>query len=574
MGRKWRIISITIILGLLLSLAALVSPVSADDSNSTNTPPDRLLVKFKPGVYANAMAEVHQKAGGKFEEIIPGIGVQVVSVPYGQGAAKLAAYRMQKEVKYAEPDNVAQALDVPDDPYYPSQWALAKVQAPQAWDITQGSSSVKIAILDTGIDLDHPDLAGKIVYNKNCTTTATFDDVLGHGTHVAGIAAAYTDNGIGVAGLGRNASLMNVKVLSDEGVGFFSWIASGIIWATDNGANVINMSLGSKTASSVLEDAVNYAWGRGVLVVAAAGNSADSVPFYPASYQNCIAVAATNANDNLASFSNYGPWVTVAAPGDSIYSTFNTGGYTWKSGTSMASPHVAGLAGLLFSVVSDDNGDGVLNDEVRLRIESTCDNIGVDVAYGRINAYQAVLGLTTPAPTPDPTPTPTPAPSPSPDPTPAPTPVPSPTPEPTPTPAPSPTPTPTPAPTPTPTPTPAPTPSPSPTPAKSIWVDSITFKPVGTRLRLEVKVVNESAVIAGAQVGVQLTCSTGQSWTLNGITASSGIASFTVQKAPYGTYVATITNVTPASYIWDITRGVISAEFTLDSSSGKVFKNR
>jgi thermitase len=279
----------------------------------------------------------------------------------------------------------------PDDPYFGRQWGLTRVEAPQAWEVTTGSSQVNIAILDTGVDLDHPDLAAKLINNKNFTTSATVDDVHGHGTHVAGIAAAITNNGIGVAGLGYTSTIMNVKVLSDSGSGYYSWIVWGIAWAADNGAEVINMSLGGSSSSSALEDAINYACSRGVVVVAAAGNSGSTSPSYPACYTNCIAVAATDANDALPSWSNYGDWVDVAAPGVSIYSTLKENGYGYKSGTSMASPYVAGLAGLVFATVSDANGDGNLNDEVRSRIEANCDDIGLSgIGYGRINAARAV----------------------------------------------------------------------------------------------------------------------------------------------------------------------------------------
>jgi thermitase len=303
----------------------------------------------------------------------------------------MAAYSSNARVAYAEPDFVAQALGSPDDPLFGSQWDMVKVQAPQAWEVTTGSASINIAILDTGVDLDHPDLANKIISNINFSSSPTVDDVYGHGTHVAGIAAAMTNNGIGVAGLGYSAAIMNVKVMGDTGTGTYSAIASGIIWAADNGADVINMSLGGSSASSILQDAVNYAWSKGVVVVAAAGNSGSTAPMYPACYTDCMAVAATDAIDGKASWSNYGDWVDVAAPGVCIYSTLKDNNYGYKSGTSMASPHVAGLAALVFATVSDANGDGKLNDEVRTRIEANCDDIGLSsIGHGRINAARAV----------------------------------------------------------------------------------------------------------------------------------------------------------------------------------------
>jgi thermitase len=362
-----------------------------DEGSSAKFVAGEILVKFKANVSPAEAAEIHRQYGGQVREVIPGIGVQVVNIPASQIAEKVRAYSANPRVAYAEPDYLAQADGTPDDPYFGQQWGLTKVEAPQAWDVTTGSSSINIAILDTGIDLDHPDLASKLITSINFSSSATVDDVYGHGTHVAGIAAAITNNGIGVAGLGYNATIMNVKVMGDTGSGAYSWIASGIIWAADNGAEVINMSLGGSSSSSTLEDAVNYAWNKGVVVVAAAGNSGSTLPSYPAYYTNCIAVAATDANDAKASWSNYGDWVDVAAPGLSIYSTLKDNGYGYMSGTSMACPHVAGLAGLVFTVVSDANGDGKLNDEVRSRIEATCDNIGVSgIGQGRINAARAV----------------------------------------------------------------------------------------------------------------------------------------------------------------------------------------
>ena len=389
---KKTIVALVIAVLLISSFSTIASAAPPD-----NLPPqsgfsqEQILVKFQPNVNLPEAAEIHRQLGGQVKETVPGIGVQVVTVPKGQAKEKAKAYGLNAKVVYAEPDFVAQAVGSPDDSYFGLQWGLTKIGAAQAWEVTMGSPGINIAILDTGVDLDHPDLADKLMSNVNFSNSGTADDVYGHGTHVAGIAAAITNNGMGVAGLGYGSTIMNVKVLSDMGAGAYSWVASGIVWAADNGADVINMSLGGPSESSTLEDALTYALSKGVVVVAAAGNNGDTTPMYPAYYTNCIAVAATDANDARASFSNYGDWVDVAAPGLSIYSTLKNSSYGYMSGTSMAAPHVAGLAALVFTTVSDTNSDGKLNDEVRSRIETTCDDVGVSgIGYGRVNAAQAV----------------------------------------------------------------------------------------------------------------------------------------------------------------------------------------
>lgn len=355
--------------------------------------PDQILVKFKPGVIPEVARVVHARLGGQLVQIIPKIEVHVVRIPLGRVPEMVQAYLREELVEFAEPDYVATAFYVPNDPGYANQWALPKIQAPEAWDLTQGSSTVRIAILDTGIDQDHEDLKTKIVANKNFTTSRTVDDLYGHGTHVAGIAAAVTDNGRGVAGVGFNSSLMNVKVLGDNGSGQYSWIANGIIWATDNGAHVINMSLGGGSTSSTLESAVKYAYGKGVVLVAAAGNDNTTSPTYPAYYPECIAVAATDQNDVKASFSNYGDWVDIAAPGVNIYSTLpnhnnriRVKNYGYLSGTSMATPHVAGAAALLKA-----RYPSLTNAEIAYKLVSTGDpTLGFTTNILRLNVYKAV----------------------------------------------------------------------------------------------------------------------------------------------------------------------------------------
>jgi thermitase len=389
---KKTIAALAVAILLISSFPTIVFATPPDNQSPVTEPSsEQILVKFKPGTSLPEVDEIHRQLGGKVKKTIPGIGVQVVTVPKGQAKEKAKAYSSNPRVAYAEPDFVAQALGSPNDPFLTNQWGLTKVGAPQAWDVTTGSASINIAILDTGVDPDHPDLASKIVSNINFSGSDTVDDVFGHGTHVAGIAAASTNNGAGVAGLGYAANIMNVKVLADNGAGAHSAIAAGIIWAADNGAQIINMSFGGGGSTQTLEDAVNYAWSKGVVVVAAAGNNGNSYMVYPAGYADCIAVAATDRDDARASWSNYGDWVDVAAPGTGIYSTIKGDSYGYKSGTSMASPHVAGLAALVFTAVSDTNRDGKLNDEVRSRIETTCDDIGVTgIGHGRINAAGAV----------------------------------------------------------------------------------------------------------------------------------------------------------------------------------------
>lgn len=392
-----KLLRIGVILGLILSLILLAVPsFVAAQGNEQNFGHERILVKFKEGTDEITRQEVLRRHGDSVEGDIAQIGVRVVTIPAGKMQEKLLAYWSEKAVQFAEPDFIAKAIGTPD-PYFGNQWGMTKIQAPQAWDITKGKSSIKIAVLDTGVDQNHEDLAAKIVTNKNFTTSSTVDDLYGHGTHVAGITAAATNNGIGVAGVGYDSTIMNVKVLDDTGSGYYSWVASGIIWAADNGAKVISMSLGGSSSSSTLESAVNYAWGKGVVIVAAAGNSGNTARLYPGYYTNVIAVAATDQSDVKASFSSYGSWVDVAAPGVNIYSTLpnhsnqiGTQGYGYLSGTSMATPYVAGLAGLVWA---SSYGMSNSNTNVRNRIESTADPItgtGAYWQYGRINAYKAV----------------------------------------------------------------------------------------------------------------------------------------------------------------------------------------
>ncbi|PVV85116.1 S8 family serine peptidase [Dehalogenimonas alkenigignens] len=509
---------------------------------------DTILVAFRPGAAASDIAALHRQSEAHVSDTIPGIGVQVLTFSPGKAAGMLKVYQNNPNVLFAEYDYTAAAEDVPNDPSFPSQWGLAKVNASQAWSVTTGSGAVVIAILDTGIDMNHPDLAGKIKGSINFSTSATESDVKGHGTHVAGIAAAITNNSLGVAGLGYNASLLNVKVLGDDGYGSYSGMAKGIIWAADNGASVINMSLSGTSASSTLESAVNYAWSKGVMVVCAAGNNGNSTPVYPGYYANAVAVAATDSADRLASYSDYGSWVDLAAPGSNIYSTLMNGAYGYKSGTSMATPFVAGLAALVMSRVADTNGNGRLNDEARDLIEATCDNIGVSgIGGGRINAAQAVAGLSQPTVA---------APPPATEPEPGTSPVPGTEPI---------------EEGPVSEPEPAPTPAPAPEQpvVKPMWVDAVTFTVSGKNLVIKAKVISEAGAVAGASVSMTITTGS-QLWQLKGTTDSAGLVTFTLSKAVAGTYLASVTMVSADGYEWDTDNGINLASYIFTSpANGK-----
>ena len=301
---------------------------------------------------------------------------------------------------FVEEDALVQAYYQPNDPRYSEQWHLPSISAPQAWDITIGSSQVTIAVIDTGVDYNHPDLAGKCVagYNFVSRNANPMDDH-GHGTHVAGIAAAVGNNGTGVAGVDWGARIMPLKVLNAQGSGYDSDVASGIRYAADHGAKVINMSLGSSQYSYTIEEAVNYAFNRGLTMVAASGNDGGGVG-YPAACDHVIAVGALDSSDRLASFSNRGLPLDLTAPGVNILSTVPSG-YQKMSGTSMASPVVAGCASLVLARYPDYGPSQV---EGALKTGATdlgSPGFDTNFGYGKVNASSAVRNS---QPTPNPQP--------------------------------------------------------------------------------------------------------------------------------------------------------------------------
>ncbi|MFP7300575.1 S8 family peptidase [Neobacillus niacini] len=361
----------------------------------------RLIIGFYPQASKEECLELHANLGAQFIQSIDELNAHVVTVPVKSHQTVVGRYRSCKYVRYIELDGKFHATGlcriIPNDPNFNVQYGLPKIMAPEAWCISERSrTDVDIAILDSGVDSTHPDLAGKVTVSMNFTDSPD-PDLFGHGTHVAGIAGADTNNGLFGAGISFNScDLWNLKVLGDDGTGLFSWIANGILFAANNGADIINMSFGSTTDSNLVSDAVTFAFNQGLVLVASAGNDNSSDPNFPAAYPVVISVAATDVNDQKASFSNFGDGVDVAAPGDNIFSTLPTfpnsqGALNFGSlsGTSQASPLVGGLAGLIKATFPS-----LTNVQIRQAIESTTDDVpgsGVLYQFGRINALSALI---------------------------------------------------------------------------------------------------------------------------------------------------------------------------------------
>lgn len=387
-------------------LLAGLTIFTAQQSQASTAPAkfveDELLVQFIAGVsHEKAQAIVMGHGANEADEIAP-IRVKRIKVPPQSIQKVKNALANNPHVKFVEENFLAAGGSIPNDPSYASQWHLSKVSAPQGWDITTGSSVVDIAIVDSGVDPTHPDLAGKLLpgYNFLNGTTDTHD-VLGHGTAVAGTAAAISNNSVGVSGLAWNNPIMPLVVLDAADYASYSNIASAIIYAADHGVRVINVSIGGSSASSTLQNAVNYAWSKGALVFASAMNNGTSTPYYPAACTNAIAVASTDSNDNRSSFSSYGTWITISAPGSYIYTTNRGGGYGAWNGTSFSSPLTAGLAALILSV-----NPALTNQQVKEIILQNADDLGAAgfdqyFGNGRINVVKSLLAAQTLVPQPD-----------------------------------------------------------------------------------------------------------------------------------------------------------------------------
>jgi len=377
--------------------AAFSGVASATPGRSPGPKEDEVLVGVSAG--ADLRKSVEQHVPGNAEVVHQNDDLRYVAVKFnGSDRARenfKEAITKKEKIKYAEDNATVHAFATPNDPQFGDQYAPQQVESDRAWDTTFGDSSVTIAVIDTGVQYDHPDLSGNFGSDKGedfvDNDSDPYPDVPSdeyHGTHVSGCAAAVVDNGTGVAGQG-NSTLISGRALDESGGGSLSDIADAVKWAADQGAEVINMSLGGGGYTDTMKNAVSYATDNGSLIFAAAGNNGTQGVSYPAAYSECVAVSAVDDNEQLASFSQYGADVELCAPGVDVLSTTTEtrGSYEKLSGTSMATPVTSGVAGLTLAQWN------LANNELRSHLKNTAEDIGLtsdEQGSGQVDAYAAV----------------------------------------------------------------------------------------------------------------------------------------------------------------------------------------
>jgi len=374
---------------------APVQHINTASPSSDDHVPGRLLAQRTTSSSDTDVEQTVALSGGKIHHKIDSIGVLVLDVPEQALDAVTQALMHSGRFTFVERDHNAHVqATTPDDPDFLSQWHLTTIQAPAAWAITLGSATVPIAIIDSGADSTQPDLAPKLIAGWNFLTgnskTSDTGCNTGHGTAVSGAAGAATNNLTGVAGVGWANTIMPLVVTSSSCVAMYSDIASAINYAADHGVRIINISVAGSTASSTLQSAVDYAWSKGAVIFAAAGNNSSSTPMYPAACNNAVAVSATVEGDTLASWSNYGSWIDLSAPGNMILTTQMGGSYGNWWGTSLASPIAAAVGALTLAANPSLSAAALVS-----LLEKNSDDLGTAgydnyYGWGRVNAFKAV----------------------------------------------------------------------------------------------------------------------------------------------------------------------------------------
>ena len=349
---------------------------------------DEVLVGFRP---ERALAAPAVVARFGFEIASMDADGATLRIPRGVSVTRaVEALQASGLVEFAEPNFIAKASYVPGDPAYSSQYGIRLIDCDQGWDLEFGTRNVVVAVIDTGIDAKHPEFLGKLVKGYDFVNKDNNpDDDNGHGSMCAGIIGAQADNAQGIAGVAFGCRIMPIKVLDKSANGSYSNIAKGIRYAADHGAKVINLSLAGTSSSSTLSKVIDYAAGKGAVLVAAAGNDGKKdKKRYPAAYANVISVGAVDRFSQRINISNYGTWVDVAAPGEGIYSTYPGNSYRTMRGTSMATAYVSGEAALLKSRL----GVNVNSSFIRNRIKSTSSKVIDWTSYGIVNVERGLTG--------------------------------------------------------------------------------------------------------------------------------------------------------------------------------------
>jgi len=381
-----------------LAAIALFSGVVPPRATGQTTPlvsTSSLIVKVIAGLTADQQAAVVGRNGGTVTSTIPALRLLVVSVPQEEVAAALARYQADAQVQSIEENKVRVSESIPSDALYANQWALPRIGWDQVFGVITPTGSAKVALLDTGVDASHPELAGKVAAGTSILDGSNgMADPSGHGTWLAGIIAAQTNNGLeGIAGVAYDGvTIVPVTVLDANGEGQDSDVIAGVIWAADHGADVILMAFSNPGFSPNLQDAIDYAWSKGAVIVASAGNNASSDPHFPAGDRGVMGVAATDQSDAQAFFSNEGPAVFIAAPGTDIATTDPGGAYTAITGTSAAAAHVAAAAAFMKAV-----NPALPNGVIVYRLASTADPAGTqtETGNGRVNMARALASTAT-----------------------------------------------------------------------------------------------------------------------------------------------------------------------------------
>lgn len=373
-------------------------------SRRSSALPGQLVVKFRQPL-SNALVSGFSARYGMRVLKTSSLGAILVQHnPQLSSQQVIQTLKADPAVEYAEPNVTFRTRFVVNDPRSADQKGLGMIGMGKAWDISLGDPRVVIAVVDTGVDMSHPDLRDKLVPGFNVLSPGQPpQDDNGHGTHASGIAAAATDNRTGIAGTAPRCRIMPIKALNAEGGGDGFGVATGVVWAVDNGAHIINLSLGGEAPQETLERAIKYALARNVSVIVAMGNESTNALRYPASYPGVISVGSVDQTRNLSNFSNYGKWMSVVAPGSQILSTmpmqsvYMTSAegymneYDFMDGTSMAAPMVAGVVALMKS-----RHPNLTPAEIKARLEGTARDLGAPgfderFGHGLVDAPRAIL---------------------------------------------------------------------------------------------------------------------------------------------------------------------------------------